>query len=302
MRRALHRHGVLRSAELPVPVIVVGNISVGGTGKTPLVLWLAQFLREQGLRPGIISRGYGGTAIIPQEVMPDSEPRLCGDEPVLLARKSACPVWIGRDRVAVAQALLVAHPDVNVIISDDGLQHYRLRRDVEIAVIDGVRGLGNGFLLPAGPLREKASRLEQVDAVVVNGATATPLPATTAPRYHMHLNGEVFYNLLHSETRASATDLRGKTLHAVAGIGNPNRFFDHLRSLELKIVEHPFPDHHRYQPEDLAFSGAMVMTEKDAVKCAFSGMKEAWVLAVEAEVDPGLGQIILDKLKNNHGQ
>jgi len=221
---------------------------------------------------------------------------------VLLARRADCPVWVGRDRVAAGRALLAAHPEVNVLISDDGLQHYRMARDVEIAVVDGMRGLGNGFLLPAGPLRESARRLNEVDAVVVNGESASPLPQATAERYAMHLRGEVFYNLVKPQSQASASDFQGQVVHALAGIGNPARFFAHLQSLGLRAVEHSFPDHHAYRPQDLELQGAILMTEKDAVKCARFAPANCWVLAVSAEVDPGLGQRILDKLEKNHGQ
>ena len=301
-RRAAFRAHWLRVTKLPVPLVVVGNVTVGGTGKTPLVLWLADFLCERGWRPGIVSRGYGGAAGAPQPVDPGADPVLLGDEPVLLARRAGCPVWVGRDRVAAARALLAAHPEVNVLISDDGLQHYRMARDVEIAVVDGMLGLGNGLLLPAGPLRERAQRLDEVDAVVVNGEAASPLPPATAERYAMHLRGEVFYNLLQPQSQARAADFGGQVVHALAGIGNPARFFAHLQSLGLRVMEHPFPDHHAYQPQDLALQGAILMTEKDAVKCARFAPANCWVLAVRAEVDPGLGQRILDKLEKSHGQ
>jgi len=300
LRRAAYRAHWLPATRLPVPLVVVGNVTVGGTGKTPLVLWLVEFLRERGWQPGIVSRGYGGTADAPQRVEAASDPALSGDEPVLLARRAGCPVWVGRDRVTAAQALLTAHPEVNVLVSDDGLQHYRLRRDVEIAVLDGMRGLGNGLLLPAGPLRESARRLDEVDAVVVNGGQAQSGRGTR--QYAMHLHGEVFYNLLQPELTATAADFRGKVVHALAGIGNPARFFGHLRKLGLSVVEHPFPDHHMYQPRDVALQGVVLMTEKDAVKCAQFATAECWVLAVAAEVDPALGQLILDKLGKTHGQ
>jgi tetraacyldisaccharide 4'-kinase len=300
LRRVAYRMHWLPATKLPVPLVVVGNVTVGGTGKTPLVLWLVELLRAEGWRPGIISRGYGGAAATPQAVKASSAPALLGDEPVLLARRAGCPVWVGRDRVAVAHGLLAAHPEVNVLVSDDGLQHYRLQRDVEIAVLDGMRGLGNGLLLPAGPLRERARRLNEVDAVVVNGGQAQSGRGTG--QYAMHLHGEVFYNLLQPALTATAADFRGKVVHALAGIGNPARFFAHLRKLGLSVVAHPFPDHHPYRPQDLALQGVVLMTEKDAVKCAQFATAECWVLAVAAEVDPGLGRLILDKLGKIHGQ
>ena len=297
-RRTLYRVGGLHSVRLPVTVIVVGNISVGGAGKTPLVIWLVNFLKTQGYHPGIVSRGYGGSGIGPQAVILQSDPAEVGDEPVLLAQRCGCPVWIGRDRAAAGEALLAAHPEVDVLVSDDGLQHYRLRRDMEIAVIDGLRRFGNGFILPAGPLREAASRLRQVDAVVVN----QPTSAVPAGQYAMYLRGEVFYNLMQPEQRASASDLTGQALHAVAGIGNPRRFFDHLRGLGLNIIEHAFPDHHVYQARELQFGGAILMTEKDAVKCKRWSLRNCWVLAVDAVIDAALEHAVLDKLRKNHGR
>ena len=298
VRRTLYRVGGLHRVRLPVTVIVVGNISVGGAGKTPLVIWLVNFLKTHGYHPGIVSRGYGGSGKGPQAVTSQSDPAEVGDEPLLLAQRCGCPVWIGRDRAAAGQALLAAHPAVDVLVSDDGLQHYRLRRDMEIAVIDGLRRFGNGFILPAGPLREAASRLRQIDAVVVNQPTA----AVQAGQYAMYLRGEVFYNLMQPEQRISAADLTGQALHAVAGIGNPRRFFDHLRGLGLNIIEHAFADHHVYQARDLQFDGAILMTEKDAVKCKRWSLTNCWVLAVDAEIDAGLGQATLDKLRRNHGR
>ncbi len=187
LRRGLYRAGILRTTRLPVPVIIAGNITAGGTGKTPLVLWLAHFLHEQGRHPGIISRGYGGSATTPQAVTAASDATVCGDEPVLLAQRGPAPVWIGADRVAAARALLAAHPECDVVISDDGLQHYALARDLEIAVIDGLRGLGNGLFLPAGPLREPSTRLATVDAIIVN-VSQSPGVCRTGPRQTPNMN------------------------------------------------------------------------------------------------------------------
>lgn len=298
LRRVVFRLGLRRAVRLPVPVIVVGNITAGGAGKTPLVLWLAETLKKHGLRPGIVSRGYGGRVTVPRPVEMDSDPETAGDEPVLLARRSGCPVWVGRDRVAAAQALLAAHPECDVLISDDGLQHYRLARDVEIAVVDGVRRFGNGLLLPAGPLREGVWRLATVDAVVVNGGDAAA--GGGDKEYNMRLAGDEFYSLKRPELRARPADFQGRRLHAVAGIGHPQRFFDHLASLGLTAIGHPFRDHHRFRLRDLTYpdADAVLMTEKDAVKCAaLIGADNCWVLAVQAEVDPALENRILGKLK-----
>ncbi|HEX7954032.1 MAG TPA: tetraacyldisaccharide 4'-kinase [Burkholderiales bacterium] len=300
VRRALFRAGILASHRMPVPVIVVGNITVGGTGKTPLVLWLSDFLRSQGYAPGIVSRGYGGRGQT-MAVRPGTAADVAGDEPVLLAQRSRCPVWIGRDRVAAAQALLAVNPACDVIISDDGLQHYRLQRDVEIAVTDGSRGIGNGLPLPAGPLRENAGRLAHVDALVVNGDGVAPV--SNVPAFPMTLEGSVFRNLLNPEFLQQAAAFHGKRIHAVAGIGNPARYFDHLRRLGLSFAAHAFADHHAYTQADLEFdeSDAIIMTEKDAIKCMRFARENHWVMPVDACVDPRLGRLILEKLKTRHG-
>ncbi|BBE50364.1 Tetraacyldisaccharide 4'-kinase [Ferriphaselus amnicola] len=291
-RRTLYRLGLLASHALPAPVIIVGNISVGGSGKTPLTLWLAQQLLDAGWHPGIISRGYGGSATHPQEVRKSNTGEQVGDEPLLMAQRELCPVWIGRDRVAAGQALLAAHPECDVILSDDGLQHYRLRRDFEIAVVDGTRRLGNEQLLPAGPLREPVARLLGVDAVVVNGGSAK------TGEFAMQLHGQQFYNLLNPTTLAQPADFTEQNVHAVAGIGHPERFFRHLESLGLTITRHPFPDHHPYRTVDLDFSDAdaILMTEKDAVKCAAFANEHCWVLRVDAQMNTSLTERILDKI------
>ncbi len=296
VRRARYRFRP--AARLPVPVIVVGNLTVGGTGKTPLVLWLVARLRAAGHRPGVISRGYGAAALTPAGVRPDSDAGTVGDEPALIARRLACPVWVGRDRRAAAQALLAAHPDVDVIVSDDGLQHYALPRDMEIVVVDGRRGLGNGLLLPAGPLREGPGRLAGVDAVVVNGDDSGP--AFPVPTYPMRLVGESLYNLSRPEWRETPAHFSGRTLHAVAAIGNPARFFAALQGLGLTVTAHPFPDHHPFRAGDLP-PGIVVMTEKDAVKCAAFGRTDIWVLPVDAELPDGLEQQVLKELDSYHG-
>ncbi len=299
LRRWLYRIGWLKSHRLPVPVIVVGNITVGGTGKTPLVLWLAQRLTEAGYHPGIVTRGYGGSEDV-QEVPPDADPAGAGDEPLLLARRGPCPVWAGRDRAATGRALLAHHREVDVVISDDGLQHYRLARDVEIGVVDAQQQFGNGLLLPAGPLRERKARLRQVDAVVVNGGSVPHLPDAIG----MRLRGEVLVNLSDPTAARTAREFVGQTVHAVAGIGNPQRFFATLVDLGLEFTAHPFPDHYAFRPEDLDFPGAdaILMTEKDAVKCAAFARPQLWFLPVEAEIDPPLERRILAKLKAHHGR
>ncbi|MBM3342746.1 MAG: tetraacyldisaccharide 4'-kinase [Betaproteobacteria bacterium] len=295
LRRALYRAGVLRREHVPVPVIVVGNVSAGGTGKTPLVIWLAAHLRAAGYRPGIISRGYGGSASGPCAVKAHDDPAHCGDEPLLLARHTLCPVWIGKQRAAVAQALLAAHPECDVIISDDGLQHYALARDVEIAVIDGARGLGNGRLLPAGPLREPAARLDAVDAVVVRA----PVSADVAQKHFvMRFTPAGFVNLRDANRRVYASHFEGLRVHALAGIGNPQQFFDTLARLNIAHTPHAFPDHHAFSAADLAFEhcDAIVMTQKDAVKCERHAADQHWALQIEAELDPALALLVLARI------
>ncbi len=296
LRRDMYRNGMLASDQLLLPVIVVGNINVGGTGKTPLTLALAQQLVEHGWHPLIVSRGFGGTTQQPQYVSEASNAPKVGDEPLLMARRNICPVWIGRDRARTARSALQAHPQCDVVLCDDGLQHYRLQRDVEIAVIDGARGFGNGLMLPAGPLREPVSRLQEVDAVVVNGEDAP------AGRFVMRLSGDVFYNLLDPEKKTSAEYFHNLRNHAVAGIGNPQRYFRHLETLGITCTPHAFPDHYPYRADDLSFADcdAILMTEKDAVKCAAFADARYWVLRVDAQIDPALLEQILRKIES-HG-
>lgn len=289
LRWALFHVGILATIRLPVPVVVVGNITAGGAGKTPLTIWLAEELRKRGRQPGVISRGYGGSAEGARKVSPDDTPDVVGDEPLLIRRRTGCPVFVGRDRAAAGQALLAEHPECDLLICDDGLQHYHLGRDVEIAVLDR-RGVWNGWPLPAGPLREPVSRLQSVDAVVANGWDG---PAG----FRMTLIGDRF-ELLGKVSRGSTpAELAGLRLHAVAGIGEPQRFFDHLESLSLEFAAHPFPDHHVYAAADLDFAGdAILTTEKDAVKFGALAKLPVWVLPVSATVTPDLAQFILEKI------
>ena len=306
-RRWAYRLGKFPVDRLPVPVVVVGNITVGGAGKTPLTLWLAEQFRLRGYRPGIISRGYrlgankkesNNSAI---EVTPESDAALVGDEPILLARRSACPVWVGTKRAEAGRALLAAHPEVNVLICDDGLQHLALARDVEVAVFDS-RGIGNGWRLPLGPLRDPVSRLGSVDAVVFNGSVDPVFAQAVkgAPVFAMSLQPGTFYRLTNPLERCTAADLQAaqQKIYAVAGIGYPERFFQTLQALGLEISGHPFPDHHAYQSSDLDFAaeGVVLMTEKDAVKCAPLALANAWVLPVEAKISPALADTLLEKI------
>ena len=303
VRRGVCRRGLLRSFRLAVPVIVVGNLTVGGSGKTPLVIWLVQRLRAQGFHPGIISRGYGGVEGQVRVAKADSQAAEVGDEPLLLARRCNVPVFVGRDRVAAGAALLAAHPECDVIVSDDGLQHYRLHRDAEIVMFDG-RGAGNGRLLPAGPLREPLKRLGAVTAIVWNSAPpSSRLTGIAVPQFSMRLTSDCFHALDDDSRRCTTDDLRSKKLYALAGIGDPSRFFAELSALGLVFEAHPFPDHHAYAPEDLMFArdGTLLMTEKDAVKCASFRLHDAWMLPVEAKLEAAadgveLPDLLLEKI------
>lgn len=291
LRRLAYRWQLLKQYAVGVPVIVVGNLTVGGSGKTPLVIRLIELLHEADHRPGIISRGYKGRAQEwPRSVGPDSDPNEVGDEPVLLAQRCHCPVVVGPDRVAAAQALLKTH-DCDVIVSDDGLQHYRLKRDLEIAVIDGNRRLGNGFCLPAGPLREPPRRLRSVDFVVGNGAVRDG-------EYLMKLEGERAVNLTDTSITCSLASFRSSPVHAVAGIGNPSRFFRYLQERGIRTVEHPFPDHHSFVGSDLDFGDdlPLLMTEKDAVKCRKLAWDACWYVPVRARLDADLERRLLAKV------
>ena len=291
MRRALYRARLLRAHHVPVPVIVVGNITVGGSGKTPLVAALTRSLAERGWHPGIVSRGHGRSSSrsTPVIVAPDADAAEVGDEPLLLAR-TGIPVAVATDRVAAARALLAAHPECNVIVADDGLQHYRLARDFEVAVVDAARGLGNGWRLPAGPLREPAKRLDEVDATVVLVTPGASASWSAPNAWRMTLVGDTFRRVADPAETQPASAFAGSNVHAVAGIGNPERFFAQLRSLRIAATGHALPDHHRFVPGDLALPGAraILMTEKDAVKCSVFADERCWYLPVRAHIDPAL--------------
>lgn len=299
LRAGLYRAGVKHSVRLPVPVVVVGNITAGGTGKTPFVIWLARELAARGRSPAIVTRGYGGRAADwPRRVTPESLPDEVGDEPVLLAARTGRPVYAGPDRVAAAEALLRDAPNVDVVLSDDGLQHYRLERVFEIAVVDGARGLGNGRCLPAGPLREPARRLGSVDALVINGGGASgaepQVGARDVERISMTLAVSRVYRL--ADGAEGALDVfAGRTVHAVAGIGHPERFFRTLEAAGLAVLRHPLPDHARLRVEDLPQEPAVpvLMTEKDAVKLRGVERDDVWCVAVDAVVREADGARVL---------
>ncbi|MDF0732588.1 tetraacyldisaccharide 4'-kinase [Pseudomonas entomophila] len=287
---ALYRRVVTRKRErfisgerpgyrAPVPVIVVGNITVGGTGKTPMILWLIEHCRRQGLKVGVVSRGYGAKPPqLPWRVEARQEAAQAGDEPLLIVQRTGVPLMIDPDRARAVQALLASEP-LDLILCDDGMQHYRLARDLELVLIDAARGLGNRRCLPAGPLREPVERLGEVDALLYNGASADPEGA-----FAFGLQPRALVNLRSGERRDLDHFPAGQALHAVAGIGNPQRFFKTLLGLNWQPVPHPFADHAQFSVDSLTFTPTLplVMTEKDAVKCrAFAG-DDWWYLAVDA--------------------
>ena len=292
LRRYAYSRGLLKTKRLHVPVIVAGNISVGGTGKTPLVIWLASFFKTLGYAPGVVGSGYGGlTERWPQQIRPDSDPTTVGDEAIVLARRCLCSVGAGPDRVATARAL-IEHSGCDLIISDDGLQHLGLGRDLEIAVIDGIRRHGNRRCLPAGPLREPISRLKYVDVVVVNGIAGRgefPMKYKMLPP-----------RSLLDETREQPLEgFRDREVHAIAGLGNPRRFFSDLQVQGLKVIQHAFPDHHRFSRRDIDFGDGLpvLMTEKDAVKCRRFAGPEHWYVPIEAELPETFEHCLLSLLK-----
>lgn len=294
LRRFLYRCGLKKIQRFPVPVIIVGNITTGGTGKTPLVIWLANFLQQQGFKPGIVSRGYGGKAdVYPRQVTAQDDPAVVGDEALLLVRNTSCPLIIDPKRVNAVKKLL-RDTTCNIVISDDGLQHYALGRDLEIAVLDGQRRLGNNWCLPAGPLREPPSRLKEVDFIVTNG-DANP------GEYSLQLTATAFHKVTQPEITCDAENLPYDFSYAVAGIGNPTRFFITLQKLGLSFSEKSFPDHHPYTAADFKFATGqknvgIIMTEKDAVKCVNFADERFWYLAVQAQLSNDFSVRLLEKL------
>jgi tetraacyldisaccharide 4'-kinase len=296
LRRQAYAAGWLRAGRVGRPVVIVGNLTVGGTGKTPLTLWLARALTTQGLKVGIVSRGYGGAGRGLRRVSATDDWRQVGDEALLLARHSAGPVLVGADRLAAARALAA---EIDVIVADDGLQHLGLARDCEIIVVDGARGFGNGRLLPAGPLREGLAQLSAADAVVVNGeashASLAQLPAASC--FSMALSFAPAVRLDGLE-RCELSVWRGRRVHAVAGIGNPTRFFAALRAAGLEVIAHPFADHHPFSARELLFADGLpvLMTEKDAVKCAAFANPSLWCVPVSAQFSPAAADALLGRV------
>lgn len=292
LRREAYESGLLKTHNIALPVIVVGNLSVGGTGKTPLVIWIARQLARKGLKPAVISRGYGGRAKeYPMPVYADTPAALCGDEPAMIARSLGCPVVIDPDRVAAAN-WLVERSLCDVIISDDGLQHLTLGRDLELAVITSDRVAGNGFCLPAGPLRESAARLESVDVVISRNR------GSTLTSHYMDLIPGECARLDNPAMRLPLSAFWKSPIHAIAGIGNPEGFFESLTTAGLEIIPHPFPDHYDYAPVDISFDDDLpvLMTEKDAVKCSDFANRHCWAVTVSVEGDEGILESIMKKI------
>lgn len=292
LRRLSYQVGLLPSYQLSVPVIIVGNINMGGSGKTPVVIWLVEQLKKEGYQPGVISRGYGVKNGTPISVQQDDLAAEVGDEPLLIARRGGCPVWVGLNRVDAGEALLKAHPECDVIICDDGLQHYRLQRNIELVVADQQTAVGEKRL-PAGPLRESFSRLKTVDAIICNGKK------TIADAFEMQFESQTFYNLANSALQVTPAHFESKAVTALAGIGKPERFFDYLKDLGLVVQGLSFDDHYAFAAQDLdnIECDALIMTEKDAVKCETFAKAHHWVLPVTAKMDTALLPLILKKLK-----
>lgn len=298
LRYFVYQSGMLPIQKLDIPVIVVGNIVAGGTGKTPLVIWLAEHLKEKGYRPGIVSRGYKSKVKQwPQQVRKDSNPVLVGDEPVLIARRTNCPVAIAPNRYLAAEAL-IEHEQIDIIICDDGLQHYALARDIEIAVIDGFRRYGNGRCIPAGPLRERVGRLKSVDMIVCNGGAGRG-------EFDMDYIPQQLCSVIDESKCCELDQFRNQSVHAIAGIGNPTKFFSFLRDKGIRVIEHEFPDHYQFKAKDVFFDDGfpVVMTEKDAVKCTEFESKEHWFLSIDVKMTNAFEHRLTVLLKElNNGQ
>ena len=301
-RKKLYEYKIFKTYKFNVPIIVIGNITVGGTGKTPLVIYIANYLKSQGFKPAIVTRGYKSKCkIVSYVVTKNSDPDVFGDEPILIANNTDSPVIIGKNRVASIQFLL-KNFDINIIICDDGLQHYKLARDLEIVMIDGERFFGNGHCLPIGPLREPINKLNTVDLIVLNNNMVdarnneqseqllnnninNAILNNQKNKYISNLVPEKIYNLTNPSIVKTPADFGGMSVHAVSGIGNNQRFFNLLQALGIKIINHEFLDHHKYQEKDLCFNDGLpvIMTEKDAVKCIKFAKDNFWCLSVKVK-------------------
>ena len=302
VRRFLYRVGLLKAFHLPVPVIVVGNVVAGGAGKTPVTLYLAEQLSRMGYKPGIVSRGYGRVDDALLEVGPDTTASEAGDEPLLLARRSGCPVVVSADRVAAGRKLV--DQGVDLVIADDGLQHYRLGRDIEICVVDGERGFGNGWLIPAGPLRETRSRAKGVDALLINGRPADSSLAPVRDQAMIFTLEASEAERLDGTVRRPLESFQANAVHAVAGIGNPGRFFTMLEAFGLSVIAHPFRDHAALTLADLDFGDErdVLMTEKDAVKLPRSDRQDLWSVPVSLAMDAAQSAALLAAIDQACGE
>ncbi|CAN1496810.1 LpxK Tetraacyldisaccharide-1-P 4'-kinase [Methylophilaceae bacterium] len=293
IRNYLYRFNFLKSFKLKIPVIVIGNITSGGTGKTPLVIHLANELKKNGYHPAIISRGYRSKLSSVCEVNKTSNVDDVGDEPILIQKHTHMPVFVSKDRVLAAKTLIKKYKKIDVILSDDGLQHYRLRRDIEILVIDGTRKFGNGYLLPAGPLRESKKKLSSVDAIVCNHKKV--IPGSYLMKYKSY-----FLINLKTKQKISLNKVHLENIHAVAGIGNPDRFFNYLKSFNIIFNSSTYDDHYRFTKKDfINMKGRnIIMTEKDAIKCEKFSKSNFWYLPITAEIDSKFTDFILKKLRH----
>jgi tetraacyldisaccharide 4'-kinase len=294
--KAAYTLGVFKRHAFKIPIIIVGNITVGGTGKTPLVIHIVKLLQQHGFCPGVVSRGYKGTrsSAKPIYVYANSNPNEVGDEPVLLAKRLLCPIAIATNRPKAVE-MLIGSNQVDVVISDDGLQHFALAADIEVLVIDGRRRFGNGWCLPAGPLRESLHRLKTVDYIVAN----SPDIYDNDSEFEMELRPRVLYNGLDPENQLPLIYFKDQTVHAVAGIGYPDRFFELLQKQGIHVITHSFPDHYSFSEVDLQFQDELpvIMTEKDAVKCAGFMKNTYWILSVDAVVNPLFDLKLLTRLQ-----
>lgn len=300
IRKYLYDLGIKKKLRFPVPVIVIGNLTVGGTGKTSLIIYLANLLQQNGFKPGIVSRGYGSkTSNYPILVTPNSQAQVVGDEPLLIAQKTGCPVVIDPKRVRAARYLL-QQTLCNLILSDDGLQHFALERDLEIIVIDGQRLFGNGFYIPAGPLREPITRLKSADFILIQNNSLSNLPALPkTPYFNFQLKIQYFYQLIDPNNRKNSAYFQGKNLYAVTGIGNPQRYFQSLQAMGLICVMRKFPDHYLFKAKDFKKfdkNSFILMTEKDAVKCIHLNDERLWVTQTQTICDPKFFEQLSNKI------
>ena len=303
LRSWSYKSGIFKTIKINVPVIIVGNINIGGTGKTPLVIWLLEKLIKFGMKPGLICRGYNSNASKSIEVLKNSKVENVGDEALMIKLRLDIPIFSGKKRGQVARSLLMTYPDVDVVISDDGLQHFELFRDFEIVVVDGVRLFGNGHLIPAGPLRETVTRVKKVDAVVINSQVKKeilPLFENTNNLYEMAYSGDVLQNCVHTNQIFDLSRI-DKEIIAVTGIGNPERFFTQLTNAGVNFKRRIFNDHHMFTESDFKDYDGMeiVMTEKDAVKCKIFAKENFWFLPVSADVEEKLFTKIIKKIRTN---